>query len=103
MTELTEQEITRASFWIRRWKMVGGGFHPRLTKDGFTVQTVRRPDPDPRIEAVLIKTAGLLEQELRDNPKKHAVVAEMVRQSFHRQNPGLHVVDNCDQDPPNAA
>lgn len=83
--------------------MVGGGFHPRLTKEGFTVEVVRRPDADPKIEAVFVKTAGQLEQELRDSPKKHMVVAELVRQSYHRQNPALHVVENDAPDPPPAA
>lgn len=78
-TEMTEGDITRATFWIRRWKLLGGGFEVSADSVGRTVSTIRFEDPDPKIEAQTDRAATALLNELEGNPKKKRHVFELVQ------------------------
>lgn len=85
--DMTEREKKQATFWLRRWKLLGGMVRPRLNSDGsLSIELHRTVSDSLRVERMHARTAESLEQELRDNPKKHIHVAELVRQHLHAKS-----------------
>lgn len=118
--DMTPKEMKQANFWLQRWKLLGGFVKPRLNMDGsLSIELHRNVSESIRVERMQAKTAAVLEQELRDNPKKHIHIAELVRRYMHAQqaeaqadlkalNHSLALVtgkasDEAPHDPPNAA
>lgn len=89
----------KAMNWIRRWKLVGGGFEVTLGLTGPEVQLLRRVDPDEKIDAIAARTASQIERHLREKPALHAAVCELAVEAWKRRA----VANDTEPEPPEAA
>ena len=108
MLEMTEGEINRATFWIRRWKMIGGGFEIKQGIGAIGIEAVRAADPDPKADMTFAQAEGALVEELNNDAKKRRHVFELVRHAHDkRENPASVTIDAApstnDDEPPAAA
>jgi hypothetical protein len=91
--QLTEGEIARATFWVRRWKMVGGIFV--VTDDGVAAE--RQEHADPAVEQAQARAAQALLEELGKDHKKRAHVISLITHALDQREA------RQDNDPPEAA
>lgn len=85
--DMSPYDMRQAGFWLRRWRLIGGIVTPRLNLSGLSIDLHRTAHPDPEIENIQVRTAEVLEQELRDNPVKRANIAEIARARLHEPKP----------------
>jgi hypothetical protein len=93
-------DLRKASRWIARWKVVGGGFNVRVGAQGVEVQLMRQIEEGEAADSPAAKAASALESELLANPNTQLLVSALARDAWTKVVPAATFTDETQ--PPEA-